>query len=139
MTYITDAPCSFRYRSVAMLRRTLMSLLVLMVLLSARELAAQTSASAQSYFRKVGLTANEISSVKSGQAVATSLKTRNADEMFIFGAVFVNAEPEAYLKFVDDYARLRKLDEYIAIQRFSTPPTLADLKGFEFDAEDLKA
>lgn len=139
MMHITDAVERFRYGSVVMLQRTVVSLLVFLALLSARDLAAQTSASAQAYFQKIGLTANEIDSVKNGQAVAKSLKTRNANEMFIFGAVFVNAAPEAYLKFVDDYARLRKLEEYIAIQKFSMPPAVADLKGFEFNAEDLKA
>lgn len=139
MTHITDVPCRFRYCFIAMLRRTMVVLLVFVALYSAREVAAQTSASAQAYFQKLGLSPDQVNSIKSGQAVATSLNTRNGDEMFIFGAIFVNAAPEAYLKFAEDYDRLRKLDEYIAIQRFSTPPSLADLKGFGFDAEDLKA
>jgi len=122
-----------------MLRRTMAVLLVIVGLVSAREVAAQTSAPAQTYFQSVGLSADQVNSVKSGQAVAASLNTRNADEMFIFGAVFVNAPPEEYLKFVDDYARLRKLDEYIAIEKFSTPPTMANLQGFEFNPDDIKA
>ena len=117
----------------------MVALLVVVMLVSARDVTAQSSASAQAYFQKVGLSAEQINSVKNGQAVATSLNTRNGNEMFIFGAIFVSAAPETYLKFVDDYGRLRKLDEYIAIERFSAPPTLANLKGFEFDAEDIKA
>ena len=137
--HVTDATHPIRYRSIAMLRRTMVLLLVLVALLSALDVAAQTSASAQTYFQKVGLTSEQVNAVKSGQPVALSLNTRNGNEMFIFGAVFVNATPESYLKFVDDYARLRKLDEYLAIERFSAPPTMGNLKGFGFDAEDLKA
>jgi hypothetical protein len=122
-----------------MLRRTVVVLLVMVALLSAREVVAQTSAAAQAYFQKIGLSAEQVNSIKGGQAVATSLNTRNGDEMFIFGAIFVNAAPETYLNFAENYDRLRKLDEYIAIQRFSTPPTLANLEGFEFGAEDIKA
>ncbi len=122
-----------------MLRRTIVVLFVVAVLASARDSGAQTSASAQTYFQKVGLSTGQINSVKSGQPVAISLNTRNGNEMFIFGAVFVNAAPEEYLKLADDYARLRKLDEYVSIEKFSTPPTPANLKGFEFDAEDMKA
>ncbi len=112
---------------------------IVVALFSTREVAAQTSAAAQVYFQKVGLSAAQVNSIKSGQPVALSLNTRNGNEMFIFGAIFVSAAPESYLKFAEDYARLRKLDEYLAIERFSTPPTMANLKGFEFDAEDLKA
>ena len=57
----------------------------------------------------------------------------------MFGAVYINAAPEDYLKFSRDFDRLRKLPGYLAIGEFSNPPQLSDLKGFTFDSEDIKA
>jgi hypothetical protein len=121
-----------------------MTRLLIVVLLATLSLLpahafAQTSPSLQDYFRqKIGLKPQQITSIRNGQPVAKNLKSRSAAEIFVFGAVFVNAAPEAYLKFADDYDRLRKLPEYLAIQQFSNPPKLTDLDGFGFDEDEVK-
>jgi hypothetical protein len=38
-----------------------------------------------------------------------------------------------------DFERLRKLPGYLAIEQFSSPPQLSDLKGFTLEIEDVKA
>jgi hypothetical protein len=138
MTQVTDSRAVHAYLTAAMSRCKLVPIVVIAILLPLH-LYAQTAPAAKAYFQKVGLSSAEIDTVSKGQAVAKNLNTRSASEIFVFGAVFINAAPEAYLTFVDDYARLRKLDEYLAIEGFSTPPTLANLKGFAFNADDIKA
>jgi hypothetical protein len=101
---------------------------------------SQTNPDLQTYFRDyIGLNDDQIAAIHSGQAVAKTLHSRTADEIFVFGAVYINAAPEGYLKFSRDFDRLRKLPGYLAIGEFSNPPQLSDLKGFTLDDEDIKA
>jgi hypothetical protein len=51
----------------------------------------------------------------------------------------VNASPDSYAKFASDFDRLRKVPGYLAIEPFSAPPQLSDLKDFTLDSDDLKA
>ncbi len=93
----------------------------------------------QALKQNVGLTQQEIDSIRNGQAFAKALPSRSPSEVFVFGAVFINAEPASYLKYAYDFNRLGKTPGYLAIQQISTPPKLADLRGFVFDAEDVQA
>jgi hypothetical protein len=101
---------------------------------------SQTSSELQTYFsQSAGLSQEEITGIRNGQPVAKALPSRTPAEIFLFGAVYINAAPEGYVKFASDFSRLRKIPEYLAIEGFSTPPQLSDLKGFEFDSDDIKA
>jgi hypothetical protein len=66
------------------------------------------------------------------------LHSRTPEEIFVFGAVYVNATPDSYLKFSRDFERLRKLPGYLALSEISSPPQLSDLKGFTFERGDIK-
>src|SRR5262245_9329702 len=100
---------------------------------------AQTKFDLQSYITQyVGLSQEEIASIRIGQPVAKTLTSRIPAEIFVFGAIYINAPPENYVKFASDLDRLRKLPEYLAIGEFSSPPQLSDLKGFAFDSDDIK-
>jgi hypothetical protein len=101
---------------------------------------SQANPDLRTYFKEyIGLTDDQISAIRSGQAVAKNLHSRIADEIFVFGAVYIHATPESYLKFSRDFDRLRRLPGYLAIREFSNPPQLSDLKDFTFDPEDIKA
>jgi len=101
---------------------------------------SQTNPNLHTYFKNdVGLTDDQISSIRAGQAFAKNLHSRTADEIMVFGAVYINAAPESYLKLSRDYSKLRQLPGYLAIQQFSDPPRLSDLKDFSFDADDINA
>jgi hypothetical protein len=101
---------------------------------------SQTNPEVQRYFKEsVGLSQEQIAAIRSGQSVAKTLESRTPAEIFVFGATYINAEPESYVKFANDFDRLRKVPEYLAIERFSTPPQLSDLKGFTLDSDDIKA
>src|SRR6516162_345558 len=86
----------------------------------------------------VGLNDDQIREIRGGKAVAKILDSPTADQVFVFGSVYINSTPERYLKFASDIDALRKLPNYISLRKFSDPPQLSDLSGFTMDEEDLK-
>jgi hypothetical protein len=86
----------------------------------------------------VGLNDDQIRQIREGKAVAKVLDSPTADQVFVFGAVYIHSTPELYLKFVSDIDALRKLPSYLAIRKFSDPPRLPDLAGFTMDEQDFK-
>jgi hypothetical protein len=83
------------------------------------------------FFRDyAGLKEDQIAAIRNGRAVAKVMESRTADEVFVFGSVYVQSTPEKYLKLASDIAELRKLPSYLAIRKFSDPPQLSDLDGF---------
>ena len=113
--------------------------LLLSLLPIATTAAMGQSAEPSKFFREyVGLTENQISEIHNGKAIAKILESQTPDEVFVFGAVYVKAAPESYLKLASDIEALRKLPNYLAIQKFSEPPQLSDLEGFTLEEEDIK-
>ncbi len=120
--------------------RTLRRLLLLMVITGAVPCCSQEPPNLETYFtRYVGLSADQMKALRSGQAVSKTLPSRTPAEVFVFGAVYVNASPDAYLALANDFDRLRNVPGYLALGRFSTPPRLSDLNGFGLDHEDVEA
>jgi hypothetical protein len=101
--------------------------------------AGETMQEPRSFFREqVGLSDEQIAMIARGQAVVKVLPSKTPAEIFVFGAVFVNATPEEYVKFAFDMERLRRLPSYLGVGRFSDPPMLSDLEGFTLEPEDIK-
>ena len=122
--------------------RSVIRTAVLLVLIAAGAVPcfSQANPDLQTYFKEyIGLSDGQIAVIRGGQAIAKTLHSRTPDEVFVFGAIYINAAPESYLKFSRDFDRLRKLPGYLAIGEFSNPPQLSDLKDFTFDSEDIKA
>lgn len=91
------------------------------------------------FFREyAGLNDNQISAIRAGKAVARILDSRTPDEVFVFGAVRVQSTPEDYLRLAADVDSLRKLPNYLAIQKFSDPPRLSDLDGLALEPDDIQ-
>lgn len=86
----------------------------------------------------VGLKDDQIKAIRNGKAVAKVVESRTPDEVFVFGAVYVQSTPEQYLKLASDIDELRKLPSYLAIRKFSDSPQLSDLDGFTLEADDIK-
>jgi hypothetical protein len=102
--------------------------------------AAQANPALEAFFREnIGLTADQVSTIRSGQPVTKALPSREPAEVFLFGAVFIHAAPESYVKFAHDFDRLRKLPNYLALGVFSNPPQMSDLKGFSFEKDDIES
>ncbi|MGC2527285.1 MAG: hypothetical protein WA639_06035 [Candidatus Acidiferrum sp.] len=116
------------------------SVFVMLIVVAALPCRAQTISELNTYFQQdVGLTQDQLAAIHGGQAVAMNMKSRIPDEIFMFGAVYVKADPESYFRLAYDFDRLRQLPEYLALEKFSNPPQLSDLKGFAFDSDDMKA
>jgi hypothetical protein len=91
------------------------------------------------FFREyVGLNDQQIATIRSGKALARVLGSRTPDEVFVFGAVYVESTPEKYVKLASNIDSLRKLPNYLAIQEFNDPPQLSDLDGFTLDEQDIQ-
>jgi hypothetical protein len=104
-----------------------------------RQESASQSAEPDKFYREyAGLTGDQIASIKSGKPIAKIIDSPTADEVFVFGSVYINSTPESYLKFASDIDQLRKLPGYLAIRKFSDPPQLSDLEGFTLDDDDVK-
>jgi hypothetical protein len=101
---------------------------------------SQTSSELNTYFQQnVRLSQDQIAAIRGGQAVAKVANSRIPDEIFVFGAVYVKAPPKRYLKLAYDFDHLRQIPGYEAIEKFSDPPQVSDLKGYAYDSEDIKA
>ncbi len=100
----------------------------------------QTNPDLQTFFQQdIGLTAEQIATIRRGEPVTKALHSRTPAEVFLFGAVYIHAAPESYLKFARDFDRLRKLPGYLALTVFSDPPQPSDVQGMSFDDDDIKA
>lgn len=90
------------------------------------------------YFKQnIGLSDSEIARIEQGQAVAKILDSPKPSQVFVFGAISINAQPGAYIRSASNLDRLKSLPGYLAVRRFSSPPLLSDLSGFEIDADDI--
>src|SRR5262249_48697164 len=80
------------------------------------------------FFREsAGLPPDQIAAIQGGHPVAKTLPSRTPAEVFLLGAIYIRATPESYLKFAQDFDRLRKLPNYLALGVFSNPPQASDL------------
>jgi hypothetical protein len=114
-------------------------LCLLMFLTTAGLGATAQGAEPNKFFREyVGLNEDQIKEIRAGRAVAKILDSPTADDVFVFGAVYLEATPESYLKLASDINALRKLPNYLAIRKFSDPPQLSDLDGFSLEEDDIK-
>jgi hypothetical protein len=91
------------------------------------------------FLQDIRLTQQQIAAIRAGQAVSKALPSRNSREVFLFGAIHINADPERYVAYSNDFDRLGKLPNYLAIGVFSSPSQMFDLNGFGFDSEDVQA
>jgi hypothetical protein len=92
----------------------------------------------QKFFREfIRLDEEQVKDIRDGKPVAKILDSPTPDEVFIFGSVFVRSTPERYLTLASDLDALRKLPSYLALQKISEPPRLADFEGFTLTEEDI--
>ena len=113
------------------------------VLVIAGSLFASTSASSPEEFlrKQMQLSADQITDVQNGKAVAKILPSSKPADVYVFGAVYIHAKPAAYLQFMQNMKRLKKVHGYLGVGEFSTPPAFGDMAGLsveQADIEDLK-
>ena len=114
-------------------------MLVGIILSGALVSAGQTIQEPRTFLKEqIGLSDDQIATIDGGRVVVKTLPSKTPAEVYIFGATYVNAAPEDYLKFAFDMSRLRSLPSYLGVRRFSNPPTLSDLEGFTLETDDIK-
>jgi len=92
-----------------------------------------------SLLTQFGLTADQRTAIDQGRPAAKVLSWGGPSEVFVFGAVYIDAAPAAYLKAVRNVARLGKSPGYLGIGELQANATPADLAGLSLDPDDLKA
>jgi hypothetical protein len=129
----------FRKKRLARTAKSTVRLVIIIAVMSHHGFS-QSNPQLQAFFRQnIGLTEDQIATIRNGQAVAKAVPSRTPDEIFLFGAVYIHASPEAYVRLAHDFDRLRKLPGYQALGVFSNPLQASDVKGFSFDSDDIKA
>jgi len=109
------------------------------ILAAALMSAGQPAREPRSFFREqMGLSDDQIAAIAHGRVVAKVLPSNTPAEIIVFGAVFVNATPEEYVKLAFDMGRLQRLPGYLGVRQFSDPPVLSDLDGFALEPEDIR-
>src|ERR1700739_2615503 len=108
------------------------------ILALASSMASQAPEPGTFFRNAVGLSDDQIRDIRAGKAIAKVLDTPTPNEVFVFGAVYINSTPERYLDMASDIDALRRLPNYLALRKFSDPPQLADLAGFTLDDEEIK-
>ena len=99
---------------------------------------SQTTPELFSFFQKnIGLSGDQITLIGNGSAVAKALPSRSPGEIFLFGAVHVDAAPDNYLQAVRDLNRRRTLSTYVALGIINNPPSSSDFEGFSFDHDEV--
>jgi hypothetical protein len=113
--------------------------LLIPIAVSGQHSSAQPNARLQTFFaQNIGLTQDEIEQINNGNPVVKSLPPRAQTEVFLFGAVYIHAAPESYLRLILDFDRMRRFPSYLALGVFQPSPRLADLNGFSLDSDDLR-
>jgi hypothetical protein len=119
--------------------RTFASLWSLVVLVAGAGLA-QTDPKLETYFRQeIGLSAEQIQHIRDGKVITKALKSKDPDQILIFGATYVRGDPAEFVRDSREFQRLRRTPGYLAFGTFSDPPVPADLKGFTFEEDDISS
>ncbi len=119
------------------LKPTASLILALLTVLAVTGQPAQSPVS--SLLTQFGLTADQRTEIDQGRAAAKVLSWGGPSEVFVFGAVYIDAPPAAYLKAARDLGRLGKSPGYLAIGELLETATAADLAALSLDPDDLKA
>lgn len=83
------------------------------------------------------LRSDELKAVHTGSPVVKELNS-DPEQVLIFGAIFIKANPDKYLTFASDIDQAKKIPGYLAVRKFSDPPQLSDLETFSLEADDIK-
>jgi hypothetical protein len=82
--------------------------------------------------------AAERAALLSGAPLTKLLPSDQSKEVFVFGAVWINASPAEYVRQVKDIENFEKGRAFRNTRKISDPPTLADFAQLELPADDLK-
>src|SRR4030095_13265693 len=90
-------------------------------------------------FAQLGRTAKQRADIDAGKPVAKVLPWGGPSEVHVFGAVYIDGSPAAYLKRARDLTKLAASPGYLGIGELPATATSADLSALTLDPDDIKA
>ena len=90
-------------------------------------------------FAQLGLTPQQRAAIDDGHPVAKVLPWGGPSEVFVFGAVYIDGSPAAYLKTVRNITQLARSPGYVGIGELPATATGADLSALTLDQDEIKA
>jgi len=90
-------------------------------------------------FSQVGLSPQQISAIDTGKAVAKVLSWGGPSEVYVFGAVYIDGSPAAYVNASRNVARLSGAEGYRGVGELPANATVADLDKMTLEPDDIKA
>jgi hypothetical protein len=88
--------------------------------------------------KSVRLDASERNMLLSGHPVTKLLDSDPAKEVAVFGAIWIAAPPDEYVRLVQDIERFESGGAFHQTKRISNPPSSADFAMLELPDEDLR-
>jgi hypothetical protein len=85
----------------------------------------------------IALKDDQIANIGHGKVVAQVLPTSAPSEIVAFGAIYIKASPEDYLRLAQNLNNFRGLPNYLGIRQCSAPPKLSDFGGFVLEDDDI--
>src|SRR5262245_13962595 len=104
---------SRRCCGAAMISRFLSPAIV--VLMTASAAYAQTPQAPAALFAQLGLTPQQRAAIDNGKPVAKVLSWGGPSEVYVFGAVYIDGSPAAYVKMARNTARLSGTPGYLGV------------------------
>jgi hypothetical protein len=87
----------------------------------------------------MGFSTGDVAGVDAGRAIARQMKTLEAVDVNIFGAVRINGSIDAFLRQITDIDALERKLGITQVGKFHEPPLLADLDGLTLEQADVDA
>jgi hypothetical protein len=88
--------------------------------------------------RYVKLTSAARSALLSGEPVTKLLDADPSKEVALFGAVWIDAEPQAYVRLAKDIEHFERGGAFHVTKRISTPPQLSDFAPLHLPDQDVR-
>jgi hypothetical protein len=90
-------------------------------------------------FAQLGFSDKQRADIAAGRPVAQVLNWGKPSEVYVFGAVYIDGSPDAYLKTVRNVSKLAGTPGYLGIGELPAAATGADLSALSLDPDDVKA
>ena len=111
----------------------------IVVLTAASAADAQTPQEPAAIFAQLGLTPQQRAAIDSGKPVAKVLSWGRPSEVYVFGAVYIDGSPAAYVKMARNIGRFAGTPGYLGIGELPANASAGDLTALTLDADDIKA
>jgi hypothetical protein len=91
------------------------------------------------FFTQIGLTPQQITAIDQGRPVAKVLSRGGPSEVYVFGAVYIDGSPAAYLDASRNVTRLAGTEGYRGIGELPANASASNLMALTLEPDDIKA